>query len=57
MDTCSGGNKREPDEPRRVIFSSPTCHVETHPVYGLIITGELTAVDLDGEVVIIPARC
>jgi hypothetical protein len=50
-------DKNEPTEDgNEVLVDTGRCRVERHPVLGVVITGDLTSIELDGRGVIIPAR-
>jgi hypothetical protein len=50
-DTKNGNDKQDP-----VIIDTGRCRAERHPVYGVILIGAITSVEIDGQAVIVPAR-
>ena len=49
-------NEPNPRDEREVLVDTGRCRVERHPVLGVVITGALTATELDGRGVIVPAH-
>jgi hypothetical protein len=43
-------------EGQPVIIDTGRCRAELHPVYGVILIGTITSVEIDGQAVFIPAR-